>query len=169
VTFHVNLPETYLVVLLDNTIALVDTCHCLTDVQWYHRNDASELWQPIEGATDRYYFENGGLTGEYFVKAKMNGVDTYTCPQTDVETLYDGGKKMAVVVRAYPSPAIDRVEVSIENSDVLTHMMTIVNMMGSEIEKRMFNGNKTTLDVSGYQSGNYMISVDGNVVKVIKK
>ena len=169
VTFHVNLPETYVVVLLDNTIALIDTCHCLTDVQWYHRNDASELWQPIEGATDRYYFENGGLTGEYFVKAKMNGVDTYTCPQTDVETLYDGGKKMAVVVRAYPSPAIDRVEVSIENSDVLTHMMTIVNMMGSEIEKRMFNGNKTTLDVSGYQSGNYMISVDGNVVKVIKK
>ncbi|MBO7408694.1 MAG: T9SS type A sorting domain-containing protein, partial [Paludibacteraceae bacterium] len=169
VTFHVNLPETYVVVLLDNTIALIDTCHCLTDVQWYHRNDASELWQPIEGATDRYYFENGGLTGEYFVKAKMYGVDTYTCPQTDVETLYDGGKHNKTVVRAYPSPAIDRVEVSIENSDVLTHMMTIVNMMGSEIEKRMFNGNKTTLDVSGYQSGNYMISVDGNVVKVIKK
>ncbi len=169
VTFHVNLPETYVVVLLDNTIALIDTCHCLTDVQWYHRNDASELWQPIEGATNRYYFENGGLTGEYFVKAKMNGVDTYTCPQTDVETLYDGGKHNKTVVRAYPSPAIDRVEVSIENSDVLTHMMTIVNMMGSEIEKRMFNGNKTTLDVSGYQSGNYMISVDGNVVKVIKK
>jgi hypothetical protein len=32
-----------------------------------------------------------------------------------------------------------------------------------------FMGNETTVDMSGYVIGNYMISVDGIVVKVMKQ
>ena len=166
VTFHVNLPETYVVALFDNVMAIVDTCECLTDIQWYHRNNASEPWTLIEGATGYYYKQEGGLTGEYFIKAKMNGVDTYTCPQDDL-TLYGGNKKAKV--SAYPNPVRSTTTVTIEDSDNYEHTLRIINLMGNEMMSTSFEGNTTTVDMDGYTIGNYIISVDGIVVKVMKQ
>lgn len=84
-SFHVNLPETFTKPIFDNVITIIDTCHCFSNIQWYHRANASDTWQAIPGATGYYYQEAGSLTGEYFVRAKMNGVETYTCPQTDMK------------------------------------------------------------------------------------
>ena len=171
VTFHVNLPETYVKPMFNNTIILVDTCECFTDIQWYHRNNSSEPWQPIEGATGHYYRPADGskLTGEYFVKASMNGVPTYTCGQDDMETLYGGDKKNATKVSAYPNPVVTTTTVTIEESDNYEHSLRIVNLMGVEVENSRFEGNVTTVEMTGYPQGNYMISVDGIVVKVMKK
>ena len=169
VTFHVNLPETYVRPLFDNTIVLVDTCECFTDIQWYHRADASEQWQPISGANGHYLHVEGKLTGEYFVKAKMNGVETYTCEQTDMQTLYGAGDKKQAIVRAYPNPVIDNTNVTIENSEAWEHNLRIVNLMGVELENTTFEGNHTVVEMSGYPQGNYMISVDGIMVKVLKQ
>ena len=170
-TFHVNLPETYVRPLFDNTIVLVDTCECFTDIQWYYRKDASEPWQIIEGATGHYYRPENGtkLTGEYFVKAKMNGVETYTCGQEDMETLYGADNKKQAIVRAYPNPVVNTTTVSIENSDNYEHLLRIVNLMGVELQKTTFEGNETVVDMDGYVTGNYTISVDGIVVKVLKQ
>ena len=170
VTFHVNLPETYVRPLFDNVIALVDTCNCLTDIQWYWRANSSEPWQPIEGANGYYYHADGKLTGEYFVAAKMNGEPTYTCGQTDMETLYGAGEQaQAPVVRAYPNPVVNTTTVAIENSLEWNHNLRIVNLMGVEVMNTTFEGNETNVEMSGYPQGNYMISVDGIVVKVMKK
>jgi hypothetical protein len=169
VTFHVNLPETYVVPLFNNTIALVDTCECFTDIQWYYRADSSEPWQPIPGANGHYYHVDGKLTGEYFVSAKMNGVPTYTCGQDDMETLYGEGDKPKAQVKAYPNPVVNTTTVTIEGSDRFDHTLRIVNIMGIEAESTTFEGNETTVDMDGYPQGNYMISVDGIVVKVMKK
>ncbi|MBR6167496.1 MAG: T9SS type A sorting domain-containing protein, partial [Paludibacteraceae bacterium] len=170
VTFHVNLPETYVRPLFDNVIALVDTCHCLTDIQWYWRANSTELWQPIEGANGYYYHVDGKLTGEYFVYAKMNGEPTYTCGQTDMETLYgETQKASAPVVKAYPNPVVTTTTVTIENSTEWIHNIRIVNLMGVEVMSDTFEGNETNVEMSGYPQGNYMISVDGIVVKVMKK
>ena len=166
VTFHVNLPETYVVALFDNVMAIVDTCECLTDIQWYHRNNASEPWTLIEGATGYYYKQEGGVTGEYFIKAKMNGVDTYTCPQDDL-TLYGGNKKAKV--SAYPNPVRSTTTVTIEDSDNYEHTLRIINLMGNEMMSTSFEGNTTTVDMDGYTIGNYIISVDGIAVKVMKQ
>ena len=170
VTFHVNLPETYVRPLFDNVIALVDTCHCLTDIQWYWRANSSEPWQPIEGATGYYYHVDGKLTGEYFVKANMNGEPTYTCGQADMETLYgETQKASAPVVKAYPNPVVTTTTVTIENSTEWNHNIRIVNLMGAEVMNATFQGDKTSVEMSGYPQGNYMISVDGIVVKVMKQ
>ena len=40
--------------------------------------------------------------------------------------------------------------------------------MGVEMESRTFDGPSTTIDMQGYQRGNYMVSVDGVVVRVIR-
>ncbi len=168
VTFHVNLPETYTMPQFGNVIALVDTCECFTDIQWYYRATDTDVWEPIPGATGYYCHVDNKLTGEYFVKAKMNGVETFTCPQTDMETLYQDDIKQAKV-SAYPNPVVNTTTVTIENSENRNHSLRIVNMMGIEVENATFEGDETTVDMGGYTTGNYMISVDGIVVKVMKK
>ncbi len=170
-SFNVNLPETYTMPLFDNVIALVDTCECLTDVQWYHREKSTDEWQLIPGATNYYYKQEGGLTGEYFAKVKMNGVATFTCPQTDVETLYgqsDAAAKQAKV-SVYPNPVVSTATVTIEDSDTFDHVLRVVNGNGWQVEQREFEGMETTINLTGCTAGHYMISVDGIVVKVIKK
>ncbi|MBR6310113.1 MAG: hypothetical protein IKR52_02800, partial [Paludibacteraceae bacterium] len=168
VSFHVNLPKTYTAVLFDNVISLVNTCNCLTDIQWYHRDSSDDIWQAIDGANGYYYRQLGSLTGEYFVSVKMNEVATYTCPQTDMETLYGDGSKI-VRVNVVPNPVVDNATVTIQGSDKLTHSLSIINLMGAEMEYRTFEGDATTVEMGEYISGNYMISVDGVAVKVIKK
>jgi hypothetical protein len=169
VTFHVNLPETYTQPLFNNTIALVDTCECFTDIQWYHRDNSSQAWQAIEGANGYYYHANGKLEGEYFVRVKVYGVETYTCPQTDMETLYKGQPKAQVIVRAFPNPVVDNTTVTIENSENESHVLRVVNVTGVEVMRTTFDGNETKLEMSDFIQGNYMISVDGISVKVLKK
>lgn len=166
VTIHVNLPETYTMPLFDNVIALVDTCNCFTDIQWYHRADATSAWAPIPGANGYYYREEGGLTGEYFVKAKMNGVDTYTCPQTDMATLIADDKP--VTVNAYPNPTSESVTISIEGSDATVHTLSIISTMGVEMLRGTFEGTSVTVDMQSYPRGSYMVAVDGMVVRVIR-
>lgn len=169
VTFHVNIPETYVTPLFENIIALVDTCNCFTDIQWYYRANDGEPWNPIEGATGFYHRVNGKLTGQYFVSAKMNGEHTYTCGQTDMETLYGADKPPVVTVRAFPNPVITTTTVTIENSESNEHDLRIVNLKGVEMFNTKFQGNKTVVDMNGYLQGYYMISVDGVTVKVLKK
>ena len=168
VTFNVNLPETYTVALFDNVMAVVNTCECLSDIQWYHRDNSGATWQAIAGATGYYYRQTGGLSGEYFISAKMNGVSTYTCPQSDVKTLYSA-KKTVGQVRVAPNPVVSTAEVIVEGSDEGEHSLRIVNMAGNDVATQTFRGKVTTVDMSGLQMGSYMISVDGTVVKVIKK
>ncbi|MBP5189884.1 MAG: T9SS type A sorting domain-containing protein [Bacteroidales bacterium] len=166
VSFHVNLPETYVMPLFDDVIALIDTCQCLTDIQWYHREYGETQWTLIPGANDYYYQQEGGLTGEYFVSCRMNGVETYTCPQQDMNTLVSDD---AVSVKAYPNPTAGTISINVSNSDKFNHTLRVSNTAGVVIEERTFNGNSTTLDMSRYQHGSYIVSVDGAVQQVIRK
>lgn len=167
VNIHVNLPETYTMPLFNNVIALVDTCHCFTDIQWYHRANAGDAWAAIPGANGYYYREEGGLTGEYFVSARMNGVMTFTCPQTDMATLI-ADEEQPANVKAYPNPTTESVSVTISGSNNATHVLHVVNTVGIEMESRTFEGETTTIDMQSYPRGNYMVSVDGMVVRVIR-
>jgi hypothetical protein len=159
--FHVNLPATYTMPLFDNVIALVDTCNCFTDIQWYHNGTA------IPGANGYFYREEGGLTGEYFVSARMNGVQTYTCPQTDMNTLISDGDQN-VTVSAYPNPTAESVIITIEGSENALHTFRVLNTLGVEMMRGAFEGDNITIDMRAYQHGNYMVNVDGVVVRVIR-
>ena len=165
-SFHVNLPETFTKPIFDNVITIIDTCHCFSDIQWYHRANASDTWQAIPGATGYYYQEAGSLTGEYFVRAKMNGVETYTCPQTDMNTLVTETRQK-VAINVWPNPTTESVNVNISNENP-THILRILNTVGLEMEHRTFDGESTRVDMSDYPRGSYMLSIDGTVVRVIR-
>ncbi len=164
-SLHINLPETYVVPLFSDVIALIDTCHCLTDVQWYHREAGETLWTLIPGANDYVYQQEGGLTGEYFVSCKMNGMDTYTCPQQDMTNLINDNP---VSVKVYPNPTTGNVTVNINNSSNASHLMSIINEAGVVIETVSFDGDTTTIDMSRYNNGRYIVSVDGYAVKIVR-
>ncbi|MBQ3949994.1 MAG: T9SS type A sorting domain-containing protein, partial [Bacteroidales bacterium] len=165
ISFHVNLPETYVMPLFDDVIALVDTCQCLTDIQWYHRETGDPQWTLIPGANNYFYQQEGGLTGEYFVSCRMNGVATFTCPQQDMNTLIS---EEPVSVKMYPNPTAGEVSVTITNATSVNHTLRVTNTAGVVLEDRAFEGNTTTIDMSRYQRGSYIVSIDGNVVRVIR-
>lgn len=162
-SINVNLPKTYTMPLFDDVIALVDTCHCFTDIQWYHNGVA------IEGANDRYYQEVGGLTGEYYVIARMNGTFTRSCTQDDVTTLIADEAATEATVNVYPNPTAARATVNINGSNNQRHTLRVLNMVGVTMEEAEFEGDNTTVDFSNYSNGSYTISIDGIAVRVIKK
>lgn len=168
-SIHATVAESFVVPLFNNTIAIVDTCQCFSDIQWFYRASEEEEWEALRGATGYYYHSNEKLTGEYFVRANMNGVNIYSCPQKDMDTLYGSNKNANVTVSATPNPVIDFVTISIEGSEAQNHTLKIVNMSGVEVLSTTFEGNSTKIDMSGYQKGNYVVSVDGVTAKVIKE
>lgn len=164
-SLHVNLPETYVMPLFSDVIALIDTCHCLTDVQWYHREAGETQWTLIPGANDYVYQQEGGLTGEYFASCKMNGVQTYTCPQQDMENLISESK---VTIKAYPNPTAGNVTVSISNAPRSNHWLTVISEAGVVLENVSFVGDTATIDMSRYNKGRYIVSIDGHVVNIVR-
>ncbi|MBO7367224.1 MAG: T9SS type A sorting domain-containing protein, partial [Paludibacteraceae bacterium] len=168
-SIHATVAESFVVPLFNNTIAVVDTCQCFTDIQWFYRASETEEWEALRGATGYYYHSNEKLTGEYFVRANMNGVNIYSCPQKDMDTLYGSNKNANVTVSATPNPVIDFVTISIEGSEAQNHTLKIVNMSGVEVFSTTFEGNSIKVDMTSYQKGNYVVSVDGVTAKVIKE
>ena len=162
VNFNINLSSSYTMPLFDNVIALVDTCNCFSNIQWYHNGVA------IPGANGFFYREEGGLTGEYFVTADMNGVPTATCPQTDMNTLISENSQSATV-NVYPNPTTENITLSISGSENVFHTYTVISTVGVEMMRGAFQGDNFTIDMRNLQHGNYMVNVDGIVVRVIKK
>ena len=166
VRFHVDLPDSYVKPLFSDLIALIDTCHCMTDVQWYHRGDGETEWKIIPGANDYFCHEAGGLTGEYRVSVKMNGVETYTCPQGNMKRLIE---EEGTYVKAWPNPTSGVTTVSIYGSHAEEHMLKVHNTTGVEVISKSFIGKSTKVDLTQYPQGQYMVSVDGIVIKVVKR
>ncbi|MBR0309633.1 MAG: T9SS type A sorting domain-containing protein, partial [Paludibacteraceae bacterium] len=115
--------------------------------------------------------QEGGLTGEYFARVKMNGVDTYTCPQTDVETLYGkrDAEQMPTKVKVYPNPVVTTATVTIENPTSFDHTMRILNSNGWQVDQLTFENRSTEIDMSTLPQGYYVVVVDGIAVTLMKK
>ena len=163
VTFHVNLSRIYIQPIFSDVISIVDTCNCIdhSTVKWYHNG--------VYVGDGPYYQEVGGLTGSYHATLTINNVTERTCEQTDLTTYVTESAPAPATVSAYPNPAVDRVTVSIENSEHFNHTLRVMNVLGMTLVNTTFDGNLTTVDFSSFSHGSYTVSVDGIVVRVIKK
>ena len=59
--------------------------------------------------------------------------------------------------------------VNVENSNLTTHTLRVMNVMGQVILTTTFEGNECSVNLSDYAQGTYTVSVDGTTVRVIKK
>jgi len=161
-SFVVNLSREYTKPIFSDVISIVDTCHCIdqSSIKWYHNGTYV--------GDGPYYQEVGGLTGSYHVTMTMNGDDVQTCEQYDVVTLVEEAASVEATVSAYPNPAVDQVNVTIENSYSATHTLRVMNVMGVTLVNTTFEGDSTVVDFSAFGAGSYTVSVDGAVARVIK-
>ena len=98
----------------------------------------------------------------------MDGVATYTCPQGDLLTLVSDDEE-DVAVSASPNPASTAVTLTIAHSAQQSHLLRVVSTVGVEMERRVFDGPTTTLDLGAWPDGSYVVSIDGYVVRIVKQ
>lgn len=168
VGFHVNLSKEYIKPIFNDVISIVDTCQCIdqNSVTWYHKGATETTWTNV--GTGAYYRDpSGSLNGEYYATLTINGAQTRTCVQADVATLITD--EPDVTVKVYPNPTADNVTVRVENASAFTHTYTVMNILGMTVANGTFDGDVTTIDLSSFANGSYTVSVDGIVVRVIKK
>jgi len=71
-------------------------------------------------------------------------------------------------LQAYPNPASDRITIeheSIKAGDIIE----IFGMSGNRIGRYTANGTQTTIELSGYAQGIYVVRVNGKEAKIVKK
>ena len=162
VSFLVNLSRNYTMPIFSDVISIVDTCNCIdqSSVKWYHNGTYV--------GDGPYYQEEGGLTGSYHVTMVINGNSVQTCEQYDVTTLVPEAASLEATVDAYPNPAVDQVNITIENPYSASHSLRVMNVMGVTLVNTTFEGKSTVVDFSRFGAGSYTVSVDGIVARVIK-
>jgi hypothetical protein len=170
VTFHVNLTKAIIRPIFPNVITIVDTSSLYnidqSSIKWYH-NDGVSVTYVGDGP---YYQEpNPVLTGSYYATLTVNGMPTRTCEQDDVTTLIAESTYVATSVKTHPNPTADRVTVTIEHPTTFSHTLRVMNILGMTLLNTTFEGDSTEIDLSGYTNGAYTVSIDGTVVRVIKK
>ena len=77
---------------------------------------------------------------------------------------------VANVIKLYPNPVIDVVTIS--STEIMTNL-EVINMLGQIVFSKSINENETTIDMSRYSSGSYIVRVSveekTKTFKVIKK
>ena len=77
---------------------------------------------------------------------------------------------VANVIKLYPNPVVDFVTIS--STEMMTNL-EVVNILGQIVFSKSVNENETTIDMSRYSSGSYIVRVlvddKVKIFKVIKK
>lgn len=157
VTFIVNLNKDYMVQLYDDVISIDNRTERFSSYQWYKNGE------PIQGATEPYYQEKGGLIGDYYVRVNIGLADeARTCEK------YFESAKGTQAVYVYPNPVMTSTKVKLQGFAEGEHVMKVFNSYGVEMMTISFTGAEHTLDMSRLPQGTYMVSVDGLTAKAMK-
>ncbi len=182
INFSVNAPESLVRPMFSNVVTIMNNdpnIHIDTNtITWWHRGDGETRF--IAVGKGPYYQETGSdrLTGEYYAEFNFSYGDadgntvsghTRTCVQDDLTDSNRPTDAPNAVVTAYPNPTVGTVSISIENATQLTHTLRVMNIMGVTLLNTTFDGDATSIDFSRFGNGSYTVSVDGIVVRVIKK
>lgn len=160
-----NLTEAYITDIWSDVVSVINKVDLnapdnlekrFNEYQWYRDGEM------IEGATRAYYCEPGGLNGTYYVAVKTIAGDSLrTCSRT-----WDNATTTLMV---YPNPVIETATVRLSKDDGSEHQLSISNNNGVVIMKSEFIGIQTSINLMQLPQGSYAVTVDGILVKVIKK
>ena len=193
--FHVNLPSEYIKPIFGDVMTIIDTCQCIDQgsVRWYHNGvyvGDGPYYQEEGGLTGSYYAtltmngvetrtcEQTDVTTLVTEGGTEKVVTVYPNPTTGIST---------VRVRDFETSRLRDFETS-RRRDFKTsrhrdfetssgragetsgerHLMRVLSVNGVEMECREFEGESTVLDLLHYPQGQYLVWVDGKVVRVIR-
>lgn len=176
IEFNVNFDKDIIKPMFDNVMTIINTDTTIAidtnSIRWYQTTD--EYSDSLVGWGRPFHQEAGSasLTGEYYVTfdyTDANGVSRTgrSCVQTDLVNYPEA--PASVNVKAYPNPTLNSVNIAVENSNQFTHSIRVMSIMGVTLYEGTFDGDNTNIDFSRFGNGSYTVSVDGIVVRVIKK
>lgn len=161
-TFHVNIPNSYLVQVFDDVVSIDNSGKLdgridrFNSFQWYHNGEEINDTKP-------YHQEIGGLTGEYSVRVNMGLSDEgYVCPKA-----FTSSSKVSIV-HVYPSPVVSNTNIKLQGFHDGEHLMQVFDNHGTVVFSTTFSGFEYKLDMSTLAPGSYLINVDGRTAKTIK-
>ncbi|MCQ2199076.1 MAG: hypothetical protein MJZ19_05065 [Paludibacteraceae bacterium] len=154
----INLSSDYIIDIWSDVISAVNLEERFLEYQWYHNE------RKLEGATSPYYCELGGLTGSYYMNVvTVDGEKLHTCKK------WFNAIKDKIILIAYPNPTSDYVTVELSYDNGGTHQLIVIDDLGGHVLRTTFSGQKTLVDFTKFPAGAYVINVDGEFVKEIKK
>lgn len=158
--FNVNLDKSYTVAIFEDVVSIDNRENRFSSYQWYHNGEL------IPGATEPYYQEKGGLTGNYYVMLNI-GTDSEvrTCQRDVWDEIVHGEKSITVS----PNPMEGETTIYLKNFDNNQHTLAVINDIGTTIITEWFNGEEVRINTNVLTAGNYIITVDGIIEKAIKK
>jgi hypothetical protein len=123
--------------------------------QWY-KDD-----RIINGATEQFYQEIGGLKGCYSVElTQAGGGKIRTC-----ERCFDKTEKNNIQI--YPNPTSGKIVVESEKSNV--ESIEIFDIVGRKLSTFNFQLSTNEIDISHLAAGIYFMKVDSKTVKIVKQ
>lgn len=160
-TITVNLSQAFTIAIFRDVISIVnDGVRKFDSYQWYHNDEE------IKGATLPYYQEAGGLSGNYYVVVNAGTEnESRTCTRND---FYNPLNRVKDVVVS-PNPLQDVANVKLYNFKDGEHKLSVVNEFGVVIYEMTFEGNEGSFQTTQLVSGQYVITIDGVSVKVLKQ
>ncbi len=167
---NVNLTNEYLTDIWYDVVSIINKVDLNTPddltprfqaYKWYRDNEE------LAGQTKPYVQQIGGLQGTYYAQVTTTdalGAEVlYTCPKT-----WDGDNK-SLTLRVYPNPVVTIANVELSQNDGNDHDISIVDNKGLTLYRGTFNGATTTVNMSSYEAGYYIIIVDNLKANVVKK
>ncbi|MBR6251239.1 MAG: InlB B-repeat-containing protein, partial [Bacteroidales bacterium] len=125
--------------------------------EWYHNGEL------IQGATNPFFSEDGGLTGNYYVVAYTTDGEQFTSCVKDCSEL------TAVSLVAFPNPSAGLVNIKGGTWNV-GDAITVTNSAGQTvITQQAESATRDKIDLSGLPQGTYVIKIGNDVVSVIKR
>lgn len=155
--FTVNLSEDYTVAIFDDVVSIDNRDNLFFSYQWYHNGVA------IDGATLPYYQEEGGLTGDYYVRVNLG---TPSEARTCEKSFDNAGEK---TLEVYPNPVEANANVRLHGFGSGSHNVIVLNADGKKMLTQSFTGNLLNLDLSSLPIGVYVVTVDGKSMTIVKK
>lgn len=119
----------------------------------------SGSWYNVKGVVNAYY--NTSTSTEYYSLRPLNNSNIQSAA-TNCVNIVEGNE--LVQFSLYPNPAETNITIDVDG----THLLTITDLSGKVITKKMITG-VTSIPVNEFVSGVYFFSLDGNVSKVIVK
>lgn len=167
INFTVGMNKDYVTAIFGDVLTVVNKGEVENYDQYSWYCNGTEL-----GYYGQYYQDPNGLSSSnYYYVVLTNsttGAVARTCPQTVVNVLTED-QVFQPTVSTYPNPATNMMTVNVENSNLTTHTLRVMNVMGQVILTTTFEGNECSVNLSDYAQGTYTVSVDGTTVRVIKK
>ncbi|MDD6358256.1 MAG: InlB B-repeat-containing protein [Bacteroidales bacterium] len=135
--------------------------YTFVNYQWY---SDKELTMPIYGETNgNLYLSNDKNSNQAYTVwlTDSNGLQAYGCRK-------DTGKALLQSVKIYPNPVSQIVYVEIANDENGIGMVELFDLSGRLLHTAS-KGNIVSFDMSKYASGTYLIKVNDEIYKLIKK